>query len=78
MKARSEGSFAREIVKLRASLHTQENTQDLALREQLISQGGDPEYWRELTPLDRRFAFRAFIRRVLVRDGNVLRIEFKI
>jgi DNA invertase Pin-like site-specific DNA recombinase len=74
-----DGLFARKITQLRTQIKkTQAIPENTELREMLIRVGRKEEYWKQLSPTDLQMAFRLYISKILIRDGQVISIEFRV
>lgn len=51
---------------------------DIATQELLLKTFTDPEYWQQLSDADKRQIYRDLVGRVIVRDGQVEKVELRV
>lgn len=68
----------RQQIKAELAKSQQQEVIDVATQELLLKTFTDPEYWQQLSDADKRQIYRDLVGRVIVRDGQVEKVELRV
>lgn len=68
----------RQQIKAELAKSQQQEVIDASMHELLLKTFTDPEYWQQLGDADKRQIYRDLVGRVIVRDGQVEKVELRV